>query len=631
MNTINNMKMRTKIMTISFSLISLMLVVALYSIFSMRSIGDEIREVAEEDIPLMEVISAITSQQIETALWTERGLRHGDKGEKEQLKTAEKEIDRIGEEISEDLLKVEKIVEEGIRKAHTSDTKNKFTTIDKHLKTIDKEHSGYESDVKHIFTLLRQGKIYEADRLALKAEKKAGDIDRELNKFSENIKKFTEKSALNAEHHIQSALLTIIALMIVALLLGTLLSLLISGNITKRLVECLTIANRIADNDLTIQIRATGDDEIGHLVSANAVMVKKLTEMINTIQVSSKNIFAGAEQISSSAQQSAQGANEQAAATEEISSSITEVSASIQQVTASVTEIAQQTKQSAENTNEVQKVSKESLENANLGAEKMNEMVSTMNNISDSSKNIFKIMKTIDEIAFQTNLLALNAAVEAARAGKHGRGFAVVAEEVNNLSKRSSQAAKETADIIENSINKIEEGKSTATNTQEAFQGILERIQRVSELTKEISMASVQQVTGIEQIETGIHQVERGIQQVENGTEQINTVTQQSASSSEESASSSEELTGLAKQLMELASQFKIEKNGGSKKHFSQELQSNKSGHSNVEDRRVVANEFRESESFGKMKGRVIKPKEIITLNLEEEKEKLKKKDFEKF
>jgi methyl-accepting chemotaxis protein len=212
----------------------------------------------------------------------------------------------------------------------------------------------------------------------------------------------------------------------------------------------------------------------------------------------------------------------------------------VEEITSAITELSAQSRQSAINAGEITDISQKTLQNAEDGLKKITSMVISINDISESSKSIAKIMKTIDEIAFQTNLLALNAAVEAARAGRHGKGFAVVAEEVNNLSKRSSLAAKETADIIESSLKKIEEGKSITEDTQGAFQKILQGIQEVNKLNEEIAQATIQQVKGIEQVESGIQEIDK--------------VTQQNASIAEENAAACGELSQQSQALYNVVS-----------------------------------------------------------------------------
>ncbi len=305
----------------------------------------------------------------------------------------------------------------------------------------------------------------------------------------------------------------------------------VSGS-TKKMVQNLKktveMAGKIAAGDLTVNVKTLSDkDALGHALKD---MVEKLGSVMDNINTSSSNVAAGSEEMSSTSQSMSQGATEQASSLEEISSSMNE--------------IGSQTKQNAENAGQANQLANDTKNAAESGNSQMKEMVEAMTEINTSSQEISKIIKTIDEIAFQTNLLALNAAVEAARAGKQGKGFAVVAEEVRNLAARSAKAAKETADMIEGSVKKVEGGTEIANRTAEALGEIVGSVTKVTDIVAEIAAASNEQAQGISQITQGLSQVDQ--------------VTQQNTAHAEESASAAEELASQAQLLQELVATFKL-------------------------------------------------------------------------
>jgi len=290
------------------------------------------------------------------------------------------------------------------------------------------------------------------------------------------------------------------------------------------------LAELIAAGNLKVEVKLASEKDV--LGRALANMVNKLNDLVSQIYEMTEMITAGAHQVSDANQSLSQGATEQAA--------------SVEEMTSSMTEMGSQTKANAENANEANRLANSVMGAAESGNIRMQEMVSAMQEISLSGQNISKINKVIDEIAFQTNLLALNAAVEAARAGKHGKGFAVVAEEVRNLAARSAQAARETAALIEGSVEKTVRGSEIANQTAEAFDKIVAGISKVSELVDQIAVASNQQAQGISQVNEGLSHVDM--------------VAQQNTANAEESAATAEELTTYISQLRDLLSQFTLRK-----------------------------------------------------------------------
>jgi len=292
--------------------------------------------------------------------------------------------------------------------------------------------------------------------------------------------------------------------------------------------EMIDALKRLASGDLTFEISPRDkEDEIRGALKQLEV---QLNEVMEQIQTAGEQISSGSVQVSDSAQSLSQGATESASSLEEISSSLNELTA--------------QTRQNAANAQQVNLLSNEAQQAVDTGNQQMQRMVGAMDEISLAGQNINKIIKVIDEIAFQTNLLALNAAVEAARAGQHGKGFAVVAEEVRNLAGRSAKAARETAELIEGSVQKTANGAQIASETADSLQKISQQVTKVSDLAAEIASASEEQAGGIAQINQGI--------------EQIDIVTQQNTATAEESAASAEELSSQAAHLQQMLMRFKI-------------------------------------------------------------------------
>ncbi len=285
-----------------------------------------------------------------------------------------------------------------------------------------------------------------------------------------------------------------------------------------------------ADRDLSVRIDENYVGDHAVLKDAYNRMTSELSDTIGEIQLAAEQISAGSGQVASTAQSLAHGATTQAAAIEQIGTTIRNVAA--------------QAASTAEAAREVDRVSTVAGDAAARGDDRMKAMLTAMGNIEEASRHISRIIKVIDEIAFQTNLLALNAAVEAARAGVHGRGFAVVAEEVRNLAARSAKAARETTEMIENTLMKVDQGSTAANETAAALHEIVDNVDRVRSLVRGIAKAADEQAHGVSEVDKGLVQIDR--------------VTQQNTAAAEESAAAAEELSSQAGLLTQMVSEFTL-------------------------------------------------------------------------
>ena len=241
---------------------------------------------------------------------------------------------------------------------------------------------------------------------------------------------------------------------------------------------------------------------------------REMTTAVDQIVGTAEHVNTASEQIAAASQKLAETSCQQAA--------------SIEETSASSMQIRSMTQRNSENSKAAAELVDQSVRDFERSNRLLEQMLAAMDGISHSSDKISKIIKVIDEIAFQTNILALNAAVEAARAGEAGMGFAVVADEVRTLAQRCAQAAKDTADLIEDSIKRSRDGKSKVGETADSIRSVSEQASRLKTLIDEVTLGSEEQTRGIEQIARAVSQMEQA--------------TQTAAANAEESASSAKEL-----------------------------------------------------------------------------------------
>ena len=295
----------------------------------------------------------------------------------------------------------------------------------------------------------------------------------------------------------------------------------LSDTVDTAFKDTIRVARALAQGDLTQTVSREyrgAFDEVKQSVNATVANLKHLVEEIKT----------AVDSINTASREIAQGNADLSQRTEEQASSLEETASSMEELTSTV-------RQNAENARQANQLAIGSSDVAGKGGAVVGQVVGTMASINESSRKIVDIISVIDGIAFQTNILALNAAVEAARAGEQGRGFAVVAAEVRNLAQRSAAAAKEIKTLIGDSVEKVENGTKLVGQAGSTMEEIVTSIKRVTDIMAEISAASLEQSSGIEQVNKAVTQMDEA--------------TQQNAALVEEAAAAAESLEEQAQNL----------------------------------------------------------------------------------
>jgi len=352
-----------------------------------------------------------------------------------------------------------------------------------------------------------------------------------LDEFDDRQQRKSTQDQDAAAETYNSTLAYMLGLALAAMILGSLIAVAATRSITVPLGRAVALAKTVAAGDLTGDIHIHSTDETGQLLQALKEMNDSLLNIVGKVRSGTATIAVASTQIASGNLDLSSRTEQQAGALEETASAMEELTSTV--------------KQNADNARQANQLAITASTTAHQGGSVVAAVVHTMGSISDSSKKIVDIISVIDGIAFQTNILALNAAVEAARAGEQGRGFAVVATEVRNLAQRSAAAAKEIKTLINDSVDKVDSGTRQVEEAGAAMQAIVHSIQSVADVIGEISAASHEQTSGIEQINHAIIEMDA--------------VTQQNAALVEEAAAAAGSLQEQASHLAAIVSVFKTD------------------------------------------------------------------------
>lgn len=426
-----------------------------------------------------------------------------------------------------------------------------MTALQVEMDDIKKEYVpliNSEQERKTYETLLLERKEYVQLMQTMFAVSRSGDIEksrevlggRSLELFNVSSKTLAELIALKnqqsadevamAKKVYDRALIVLIVSGVLSICLAIAAAVWIIRSIQHPLRSAMNVADKVAQGDLTADIKVHSKDELGMLLSSLQRMQASLVQTVQTVRM-------GAEGVASASSQIAMGNTDLSSRTEEQASALEETAASMEELSSTV-------RQNADNARQANQLALSASTVALQGGEVVGQVVDTMRGINESSRKIADIIGVIDSIAFQTNILALNAAVEAARAGEQGRGFAVVAGEVRNLAQRSAEAAKEIKALISDSVERVELGSQLVDKAGSTMSEVVNSIRRVTDIVGEISAASSEQSQGVAQVGEAVTQMDQ--------------TTQQNAALVEESAAAADSLRRQAQDLVDAVAVFQL-------------------------------------------------------------------------
>lgn len=517
-----NLKISQKIYLLGFIQLGLMLLIGMFALVQMNKIGEELIDIAEDDIPLSNMLTKITEHQLEQAILLERSLfnlsmaQQGHDASLGLFKENKARVIKLEAKTLQELKETEAFIQKALNELHSEEARAEYRKLLSEIQKIQPEYISLQQQVSRVLNKIEAEGILPSLEAIHQIEKKEDKIDHLLVALLDEIQLFTQKSALKAEHDEQRAVEIIIYLFIFAVAIGGILPIIIGRSISTPVNLLQQRLHEVAsgDGDLTLTIDDTARDETGTVARAFNTFLKVLRDMIHSTNQQADELGKSSETALAVMRETLENVQKQQSETQMVASAVEQMSATTMEVANSAHNASRVTIKVKESVLQGKQVADESRAIIHQLANEVEDATEVIKTLVEETNNIGNVLAAIQGIAEQTNLLALNAAIEAARAGESGRGFAVVADEVRSLAQRTQDCTVDIQELVnrlqseaKQAVESMDKGSQSAQlcleksrETSGVFQEAADAVSEISDLNNQIAAAAEQQSQVAEEV-----------------------------------------------------------------------------------------------------------------------------------